>query len=44
MPLKTQTQPDRQRAFEAALRDLARFAELQRQTVEIEAAAMSEGF
>lgn len=44
MPLKAKTQTARLAAYQAALRDLARFAELQRQTVETEAAAMSEGF
>lgn len=44
MPLATKTQTDRRRAYRAALRDLARIAAVQRQMVQTEAAAMSEGF
>lgn len=44
MSLKTATQTARERAYQAALRDLARFAELQRQAVEAEAAAMLGAF
>lgn len=44
MSLKTQARTDRQRAYQVALRDLARFTEMQRQTAEQEAAAMVEGF
>lgn len=44
MSQTTTQSPDRQRAYAAALRDLDRAVEAQRQTVEAEAASMSEGF
>lgn len=44
MPSAATSPANRQRAYRGALRDLARFAQMQRQMVEIEAAAMSEGF